>query len=124
VTFAEDASRVRIGSDPHAMACLRSLAIGVLEPTISGAVHSREVMRINDQVALAAAAQDALGLVGELTECAQFGDGWSCTQPATPDGPAQLIGRDDRGGEVWMRRNRCAARHWYDLETPAPDRTV
>jgi hypothetical protein len=30
VTFAEDASRVRIGSDPHAMACLRNLAIGLL----------------------------------------------------------------------------------------------
>jgi predicted transposase YbfD/YdcC len=30
VTFAEDASQVRTGIGPHAMACLRNLAIGVL----------------------------------------------------------------------------------------------
>jgi hypothetical protein len=30
VTFAEDASQVRIGAGPHVMACLRNLIIGVL----------------------------------------------------------------------------------------------
>ena len=30
VTFAEDASQVRIGTAPHVMACLRNLVIGAL----------------------------------------------------------------------------------------------
>ena len=34
----------------------------------------------------------------------------------------RIIGRDDRSCEVWMRRWRCVTGHWYDLETPAPDR--
>jgi hypothetical protein len=79
-------------------------------------------MRMIDPVAVAEAAQDALDRLGELTVCAEFGDGWSCTQPATPDGPARFVGRDDRGCEVWMRRWRCVAGHWYDLETLPPDR--
>ena len=62
-----------------------------------------------------------LDRLGELTGCAEFGDGRSCTYPATPDGPPRIIGRDDRGFEVWMRRWRCVAAHWYDLETPALD---
>jgi hypothetical protein len=33
VTFAEDASQVRIGTAPRAMASLRNLAIGILRPT-------------------------------------------------------------------------------------------
>jgi hypothetical protein len=41
-------------------------------------------MRMSDQVALAEAAQDALELFGELTECAQVGDGWSCSNPRHP----------------------------------------
>ena len=77
-------------------------------------------MRMIDVVALAEAAQDLLDRLYELTACVEFGDGWSCTQPATPDGPARFVGRDDRGCEVWMRRWRCVAGHWYDLETPAP----
>jgi hypothetical protein len=77
-------------------------------------------MRMIEQVAVAEAAQDALDRFSELMACAEFGDGWSCTQPATPDGPPRLIGRDDRGCEVWMRRWRCVAGHWYDLATPAP----
>lgn len=80
-----------------------------------------------DAVAVAEAAQDALDRFGELTVCAafgdgEFGDGWSSTQPAAPDGPPRIIGRDDRGCEVWMRRWRCVAGHWYVVETPAPDR--
>lgn len=51
-----------------------------------------------DAVAVAEVAQDALDRFGELTVCAEFGDGWSCTEPATPDGPPRIIGRDDRGG--------------------------
>ena len=76
-----------------------------------------------DPIAVAEAAQDALDRFGELTICAEFGDGWSCTQPATPDGPSRCVGRDDRGREVWMQRWRCVAGHCYCLETSAPDRT-
>lgn len=76
---------------------------------------------MTDPVALAEAAQDVLDRLGELTACAEFVDGWSCSQPATPDRPPRLIGRDDRGCEVWMRRWRCVAGHWYELERPAPD---
>jgi hypothetical protein len=71
---------------------------------------------------LAEVAQDALERFGELTACATFGDEWSCPQPATPDGPPRFIGRDNRGYEAWTRRWRCVAGHWYDLETPAPNR--
>lgn len=74
-----------------------------------------------NQVAVAEAAQDALDRFGELTVCAEFGDGWSCTQPATRDGPPRIIGWDDGGREVRMRRWRCVAGHSCDLETPAPD---
>jgi hypothetical protein len=74
-----------------------------------------------DPIALAEAAEDALDRFGELTECAEFGYGWSCTRPTTPDGPPRIIGRDDRGCDVWMQRWQCVAGHWYDLET-APDR--
>lgn len=77
-------------------------------------------MRMIDPVAVAEAALDALDRLDELTRCAEFGDGWSCTYPATPDGPSRIIGRDDRGREVWMRRWRCVAGHWYDVDTPAP----
>ena len=79
-------------------------------------------MRMIDPVALADAAQDALDRFVELTACAEFGDGWSCTQPATRNGPARFIGRDDRGCEVWMRRWRCVVGHCHDLEMLAPDR--
>ena len=41
-------------------------------------------MRMVDPLAVAEAAQDALDRLGEVTICAEFGDGWSCTQPATP----------------------------------------
>jgi hypothetical protein len=78
-------------------------------------------MRMIDPVAVAEAAQEALDRFAELTVCVEFRDAWSCTQPATPDGPPRIIGRDDRGREVWMRRWRCVAGHWYDLETPAPE---
>lgn len=79
-------------------------------------------MRMVNPVAVTEAAQDALDRFAELTACAEFGGGWSCTQPATPDGPLRIIGRDDRGREVWMRRWRCVAGHWYDVEAPAPGR--
>lgn len=75
-----------------------------------------------DPVAVAEAGQDALDRFGEVTVCAEFGDGWSCTYPATPEGPPRLSGRDDRGCEVWMRRWRCVAGHWYFLEASAPGR--
>jgi hypothetical protein len=77
---------------------------------------------LTDPVALAEAAQDALDRLGELAACAEFGYDWSCIYPAAPDGYARLVGRDDRTREVWMRRWRCVAGHWYDLETPAPVR--
>jgi hypothetical protein len=73
-----------------------------------------------DPVAVAEATQDALDRLGEVTVCAEFGDGWSCTHPATPEGPPRLSGRDDQGCEVWMRRWRCVAGHWYFLEASAP----
>ena len=38
---------------------------------------------MNDQVALAEA-HAGLELVGELTACAQFGDGWSAPNPRHP----------------------------------------
>jgi hypothetical protein len=79
-------------------------------------------MRMIDPATLAEAAQGALDRFGELTVCAEFGDHWSCTQPATPDGPARFVGLDGRGSEVWMRRWRCVAGHRYDLETLAPAR--
>jgi hypothetical protein len=41
-----------------------------------------------DPVAVAEATQDALDRLGELTACAEFDDGWSCTYPAAPDGSA------------------------------------
>ena len=80
-------------------------------------------MRMVDPLAVAEAAQDALDRFGEVTICAEFGDGWSCTQPATPDGSPQCIGRDDRGCEVRTRRGLCGAGHWDDLEAPAPTGT-
>jgi hypothetical protein len=79
-------------------------------------------MRMTHPLAVAEAAQDALDRFGEVTICAELGDGWSCTQPATPDGSARCVGRNDRGSEVWMRRWRCVAGHRYDLEALAPDR--
>jgi hypothetical protein len=39
-----------------------------------------------EPIAVAEAAQDALDRFSELTTCDEFGDGWSCTQPATPVG--------------------------------------
>ena len=75
----------------------------------------------NDPIVQAEEAQEALERFGEVTGCAQFGEGWSCTMPATPEGPSRVIGLDDRGNEVWMRRYRCVAGHWYDVETPAPE---
>jgi hypothetical protein len=80
-------------------------------------------MRMTDSLAVAEAAQDALDRFSEVTICAEFGHGWSCTQPATPVGSPRIIGRDDRGCEVWMRRRWCVAGYWYDLETPAPTGT-
>ena len=74
-----------------------------------------------DPIVQAVGAQDALERFAEVTGCLQYGEGWSCTQPATPDGPQQVSGHDDRGNEVWMRRYRCVAGHWYHVETPAPD---
>jgi hypothetical protein len=66
-------------------------------------------MRMADPLAVAKAAQDALDPFGEVTICAEFGDGCSCTQRAGPDGSPRCVGRDDRGCEVWMRRRRCIA---------------
>jgi hypothetical protein len=43
-------------------------------------------MRMADPLAVAEAAQDPLDRFGEVTICAEFGHGWSCMQPATPDG--------------------------------------
>ena len=57
-------------------------------------------MRMADPLAVAVAAQDALDRFGEVTICAEFGHGWSCTQPATPVGSPRIVGRDDRGCEV------------------------
>jgi hypothetical protein len=79
-------------------------------------------MRMADPLVVAEGAQDALDRFGEVTICAEFGHGWSCTQPATPEGPPRLLGRDDRGCEMRMRRWRCVAGHWYYLEALAPDR--
>jgi hypothetical protein len=79
-------------------------------------------MKMADPLAAGEAAQDALERFGELTICAEFGDGWLCTHPATPEDPPRLSGRDDRGCEVWMRRWRCVADHWYFLEASAPGR--
>jgi hypothetical protein len=76
-----------------------------------------------DPLAVADAAQDALDRFGELTICAEFGDGWSCPHPATPDAAPRCVGRDDRASEVWMRRWRCVAGHRYFLEASAPGRT-
>jgi hypothetical protein len=76
-----------------------------------------------DPVAVAEATQDALDRFGEVTICAEFDDGWSCTHPATPEGPPRLSGRDDRGCEVWMRRWRHVAGHWYFLEASARGRS-
>ena len=67
-----------------------------------------------------AEALDAFERLGEVTECLQHGRGWSCTMPATPEGSSRMIGRDDRGNEVWMRRFLCVAGHRYDVETAAP----
>jgi hypothetical protein len=77
-------------------------------------------MRI-DPIALAEATQDALERFGEVTACLQYGEGWSCTQAATPEGPPELVGHDHAGREVWVRRYRCVAGHWYHVETPAPE---
>lgn len=76
------------------------------------AVTRGGVMRIIDPVVLAEAAQGALDRLGELTARRVRGR-LVCTQPATPDGPARFIDRDDRGSEVWMRRWRCVAGQWY-----------
>jgi hypothetical protein len=65
-------------------------------------------------------AQDALERFGEMTECLRYGQGWSCTLLATPESSSRVMGRDDRGNEVWMRRFRCVAEHWYEVETSAP----
>jgi hypothetical protein len=81
------------------------------------------MMGMAEPLAVPEAAQDASDRFREVTICAEFGDGWSCTQPAMPDGPPRCIGRDDRGYEVWMRRWRCIAGHWYDLEAPARGQT-
>jgi hypothetical protein len=54
---------------------------------------SRRVMRMIDPVALAEAARDALDRFGEVSVCAQFGHGWSCMQPAIPDGSPRRFGR-------------------------------
>ena len=78
----------------------------------------------NDPIALATEGQDALERFGGVGACLQYGEGWSCTQSAMPDGPPRLIGHDDRGNEVWMYRYLCVAGHRYHLETPAPDREV
>jgi len=74
----------------------------------------------DDPILQAEAVQDAVERFGEVGECLQYGDSWSCTMPATPDGPARLMGHDDRANEVWTRRFRCVAGHWYDVETSAP----
>ncbi|HEY7667420.1 MAG TPA: hypothetical protein VIE12_04780 [Actinomycetota bacterium] len=74
----------------------------------------------NDPIVQVEEAEEALERFDEVTGCLQYGEGWSCTQPATPDGPPQLFGHDDRRNEVWMRRFRCVAGHWYHVETPAP----
>ncbi len=37
-------------------------------------------------------AQDALERFGEMTECLQCGQGWSCTLPATPESSSRVIG--------------------------------
>jgi hypothetical protein len=86
------------------------------------AVAPKEGMAMtNDPIVQVEEAEDALERFGELTECLQYGHGWSCTMPATPDGAPRLLGHDDRGREVWMRKHRCVAGHWYLVETPAPE---
>jgi hypothetical protein len=64
--------------------------------------------------------QDALERFGEMTECLQYGQGRSCTLPATSESSSRVMGRDDRGNEVWMRRFRCVADHTQQVETSAP----
>ena len=83
-----------------------------------------KVMEMRDPIALADSALDALDRFAELTACAEFRTGWSCTQPAVPAEHPRFVGRDDRGCEVWMRRWGCLAGHWYDLEVPAPDQVL
>ena len=43
------------------------------------------------------------------------------TLAATLDGLLQLRGHGDRGNGFRTRRHGCVARHWYHVETPAPD---
>lgn len=64
--------------------------------------------------------QEAPEGYGEMVGCPEYGEGWSCTLPAMPQGHPQLLGHDERGNEVWMRY-RCVAGHWYHVESPAPD---
>lgn len=76
-------------------------------------------MRMADPFARAETAKGVLDRFGDVTVCAEFGPGWSCTQLATPVGSPRIIGRDDQGCEVWMRLWRCVAGHSYDLEKPS-----
>jgi hypothetical protein len=59
-------------------------------------------MRMADPLAVAEAAKDALDRFGEVTICAEFGHGWSCTQPAT-----QLDLRESSVGTTGAARCGC-----------------
>jgi hypothetical protein len=65
--------------------------------------------------------KQALEGFDEMVGCLEYGEGWSWTLAATPDGQSQLLGHDDRRYEVWTRRYGCVAGHWYHVETPAPN---
>jgi hypothetical protein len=58
---------------------------------------------------------------GEVARMHGVRRGLVVTLAATLDGQPQLRGHVDRGNAFGTRRHECVARHWFHVETRAPD---